>query len=120
MRTPLPRLAGPDTRVTSPRRTPKALATARSAASVALPATGRAVTRTTSASPRLPRTSVRGAPGRTRMATVSPVIARSGGQAAPVRPYRLPADPVPRVTGPGPVSGRDPERLQLHRAGQQP
>ncbi len=81
--TTLSRLVAPRTRVTSPGRTPKAAATARSAAAVACPPTGRALTRTRSASPRVPPTTVRGAASRDKVvridgdaAELSAVLAR--------------------------------------------
>jgi hypothetical protein len=63
----LVRLKAPVTSVTAPRRTPNAVATAASAASVALPSTARALTRTTRTSACPPPTPGRDEPGRTRI-----------------------------------------------------
>jgi hypothetical protein len=57
----------PATSVTAPRRTPNAAATAASAASVALPSTARALTRTIRAPACPPPTPGRAEPGRTRI-----------------------------------------------------
>jgi hypothetical protein len=70
MSTTLVRLEAPDTSRTAPRRTPNDPATAASAASVALPSTARALTRTTRAPSCPPPTPGRAEPGLTRIVTL--------------------------------------------------
>jgi hypothetical protein len=75
--TTLVRPDAPATRLTSPRRTPNAAATAASAASVALPSTARALTRTTSAPACSPPTAGRAEPGRTRTVIRTSLVCRT-------------------------------------------
>ena len=82
MSTILVRLAAPETRRTALRRTPNDPATAASAASVALPSTARALTRTTRAPSCSPLTPGRAEPGLTRIVIrTQPVSASNPGQA---------------------------------------
>jgi len=75
--TTLVRPDAPATRLTSYRRTPNAAATAASAASVALPSTARALTRTTSAPACSPPTAGRAEPGRTRIVIRTCLVCRT-------------------------------------------
>jgi hypothetical protein len=86
----LSRLVAPVTSVTCEGGTPKAPAAARSAARVAAPPAGRAVTRMTRASPRRPPTTACGEPGVTRTATRSRL------------PPGLPGVTATRLAGPAP------------------
>jgi hypothetical protein len=81
--TTLVRPDAPATRLTSPRRTPNAAATAASAASVALPSTARALTRTISAPPWSPPTAGRAEPGRTRIVIRMCLVCPSKGGNSP-------------------------------------
>ena len=82
MSTILVRLEAPETRRTALRRTPNDPATAASAASVALPSTARALTRTTRAPSCSPPTPGRAEPGFTRIAIrMQPVSTSNCGQA---------------------------------------
>ncbi len=82
MSTILVRLEAPETRRTALRRTPNDPATAASAASVALPSTARALTRTTRAPSCSPPTPGRAEPGFTRIAIrMQPVSTSNSTQA---------------------------------------
>ncbi len=77
--TTLVRPDAPATSVTAPRRTPNAAATAASAASVALPSTARALTRTIRAPACPPPTPGRAEPGRTRIVIRTCLVCGRGG-----------------------------------------
>src|SRR6478735_7627307 len=127
MSTSLSRLVAPDTSVTCRGRTPRAAASASSAACVAAPSTARALTATTSRPACTPPTTVRDAPGRTRIATrTSPSPGadeqdhaddnhrdpdQSEGPRAPLRDAPGPG-PGAGAVGPGsvPVQPRDGQR----------
>jgi hypothetical protein len=81
MSTILVRLDAPETRRTALRRTPNEAATVASAASVALPSTARALTRTTRAPSYSPPAPGRAEPGLTRIVIrMQPVSAPNLGQ----------------------------------------
>jgi hypothetical protein len=105
MSTTLVRLRAPETRRTALRRTPNESATAVSAASVALPSTARALTRTTRAPSCSPPTPGRAEPGFTRIVIRMQTVSMSNPGQVGCGMVRLGHQPRP--------SERDPPRRQV-------